>query len=254
MLLPRVIPCLLLKGDGLVKGIHFKDHRYIGDPINAVQLFNTMEVDELLFLDILATAENRIVNLELIQRIADQCLMPFGVGGGIQNVSQIRDILKAGSEKVCLNTYALLNPDLIREASEIFGRQSIVVSIDIKKNLLGKYHVFTHCGSRLFSKDLQQVIQQVADSGAGEILLNNIDRDGTMEGYDLALIKEAAESVEIPVIASGGAGSIQDLCNGIRDGHASAVAAGSLFVFHGPRRAVLINYPTHEELREIRRL
>lgn len=252
MLLPRVIPCLLLKGQGLVKGVQFKNHRYIGDPMNAVQLFNTMEVDELLFLDILATEEKRTVNLDLVQKIADQCLMPFGVGGGIQNVGQIRDILKAGAEKVCLNTCALENPGLIKEASETFGRQSIVVSIDIKKSALGSYHVFTHCGTQLFSKNLMETVARIQENGAGEVLINSIDRDGTMKGYDLDLIKKVAQSAEIPVIACGGAGSQSDLRAAIQKGHASAVAAGSLFVFHGPRRAVLINYPTQEELKGIR--
>jgi cyclase len=220
--------------------------------MNAVQIFNTMEVDELLFLDILATQEKRIPNLELIQKIADQCLMPFGVGGGIQNVNQVRDILKAGAEKVCLNTYALENPSLIKEISEIFGRQSVVVSVDIKKTKNGNYEVFTHCGTKLFSQDLKKVIELVENSGAGEILLNSIDKDGTMSGYDFDVIKETSSNVRIPIIASGGAGSINDLVDGIKIGHASAVAAGSLFVFHGPRRAVLINYPTNEELKEIR--
>ncbi|MBI2463491.1 imidazole glycerol phosphate synthase subunit HisF [Candidatus Peregrinibacteria bacterium] len=278
MLLPRVIPCLLLKGKGLVKGVKFKDHRYIGDPINAVQIFNTMEVDELLFLDILATQEKRIPDLDLIQKIADQCLMPFGVGGGIQNVSQIRDILSSGAEKVCLNTSALENPDLIKEASEIFGRQSIVVSVDIKKNNGGtsekrnfgnenakirakvcfseipkeSYDVYIHCGTKVFSDDLAKVIRLVEEKGAGEILLNSIDRDGTMEGYDLDIIRKVAENSRIPIIACGGAGSISDLRDGIVEGHASAVAAGSMFVFHGARKAVLINYPIEEELEKIR--
>lgn len=252
MLLPRIIPCLLLKGKGLVKGVQFTNHRYIGDPINAVQLFNTMEVDELLFLDIAATQEKRIPDLELIQKIADQCLMPFGVGGGIQNVTQIRDILSSGAEKVCLNTSALENPDVIKEASEIFGRQSIVVSIDIKKNNAETYDVYTHCGTKIFSHDLKNVIQLVEEKGAGEILLNSIDRDGTMQGYDLDIIRKIEENSTIPIIACGGAGSISDLRDGIMEGHASAVAAGSMFVFHGPRRAVLISYPSHKELQEIR--
>ncbi len=251
MLLPRVIPCLLLRGQGLVKGVQFENHRYIGDPINAVQLFNTMEVDELLFLDILATHENRIPSIELVQKIADQCLMPFGIGGGIKNVTQIRDLLKAGAEKVCLNTYALENPDLIHEASEIFGRQSIVVSIDIKKNSAGEHDVFTHCGTKLFSRDLKATVQLMEEKGAGEILLNSIDRDGAMSGYDLEVLKEVTKNTAIPVIALGGAGSAKDLKAGIETGKASAVAAGSLFVFHGARKAVLINYPTSEELKKL---
>ncbi|MBI4234980.1 imidazole glycerol phosphate synthase subunit HisF [Candidatus Peregrinibacteria bacterium] len=252
MLLPRVIPCLLLKGLGLVKGVQFKDHRYIGDPMNAVQIFNTMEADEMLFLDILATAENRIPDLDLIQKIADQSLMPFGVGGGIQNTTHIRDILRAGAEKVCLNTYALKNPDLITEAANIFGRQSLVVSIDIKKHKKGHYEVYTNCGSKLFSEDLQGVCVLMQEKGAGEILLNSIDRDGTMSGYALEIISEMSKYINVPLIICGGAGTIRDLKDGIHIGHASAVAAGSMFVFHGPRRAVLISYPDAKELAEIR--
>lgn len=252
MLLPRVIPCLLLKGLGLVKGVQFKDHRYIGDPMNAVQIFNTMEADEMLFLDILATAENRIPDLDLIQKIADQSLMPFGVGGGIQNVTHIRDILKAGAEKVCLNTYALKNPDLITEAANIFGRQSLVVSIDIKKHKKGHYEVYTNCGTELFSEDLQGICNLMQAKGAGEILLNSIDRDGTMQGYDLEIIGQIAQRVKVPLIVCGGAGHLDDLKEAIHVGHASAAAAGSMFVFHGPRRAVLISYPDKKELQTIR--
>lgn len=252
MLLPRVIPCLLLKGLGLVKGVQFKDHRYIGDPMNAVQIFNTMEADEMLFLDIMATAENRIPDLDLIQKIADQSLMPFGVGGGIQNVTHIRDILRAGAEKVCLNTYALKNPDLITEAANIFGRQSLVVSIDIKKHKKGHYEVYTNCGTELFSEDLQGTCDLMQEKGAGEILLNSIDRDGTMQGYDLEIIKEIAQRIKVPLIVCGGAGTLNDLKDAIQIGHASAAAAGSMFVFHGPRRAVLISYPDKKELQTIR--
>ncbi|XDD51552.1 AglZ/HisF2 family acetamidino modification protein [Leptospira sp. WS92.C1] len=242
MLLPRIIPVLLLSGKGLVKGVQFKDHKYVGDPINAVQIFNTKEVDELIFLDILATKEKRIPSLEVIQTIADQCLMPFGVGGGITSLSEVREILKAGAEKVSINTGVLENFSLIREVSETFGSQSIVISLDIKKNWLGKYQVFTRCGSKAVSGSVTEIAKKAEEFGAGEILLNNIDRDGMMEGYDLELLSEVCKSVTIPVIASGGAGSYEHLKDGIVSG-ASAVAAGSLFVFHGRRRAVLISYP-----------
>lgn len=252
MLLPRIIPCLLLKGLGLVKGVQFKDHRYVGDPMNAVQIFNTMKADELLFLDILATEKGRIPDLELIQKIADQSLMPFGVGGGIQNTTHIRDILRAGAEKVCINTYALLNPQLISEAANIFGSQSLVVSIDIKKHRNGNYEVYTNCGTKLFSKDLKAICKMMEEKGAGEIMLNSIDRDGTMEGCDIEVTKEISKEITVPLITCGGAGSISDLKDAIKLGNASAVAAGSMFVFHGPRRAVLINYPTKTQLMEIR--
>jgi imidazole glycerol-phosphate synthase subunit HisF len=252
MLLPRIIPILLLKGKGLVKGVKFKDHKYVGDPINAVQIFNTKQVDELFFLDITATLEKRIPPLDLVQKIADQCLMPFGVGGGIKTVDEAKSILNAGAEKVCLNTYALENPKLIEEISNVFGNQSVIVSIDIKKSLFGKIVVTTRNGSKNLKTDLQETLKIVQDSGAGEILLNNIDRDGTCEGYDLELLQSVCESISIPVIASGGAWEIEHLKEGLQKGKASAVAAGSMFVLHGKRKAVLISYPSKAELIAIR--
>lgn len=252
MLLPRVIPCLLLQGKGLVKGIKFKDHRYVGDPMNAIQIFNAKEVDELFFLDITATKENRIPPIDLIERIADQCLTPFCVGGGIKTVKEIKSILSAGAEKVCLNTYAFENPKLIREASDTFGAQCIAVSIDYKKNWLGKYEVFTRCGSKSVSKDLFGIVKEVESKGAGEIILNSIDKDGTMEGYDFDLIKNISETVAVPVIAMGGAGTNEHLKQVLSEGKASAAAAGSMFVFHGKRRAVLIKYPDINESKEIK--
>lgn len=251
MLLPRIIPCLLMSNNGLVKGINFKDHRYIGDPINAVQIFNTMEVDELLFLDITATKENRIPPINLVQKIADQCLMPFGIGGGIKKIQDIRNLLSAGAEKICLNTSALENPSLIKEAVSIFGSQSIVVSLDYKKNLFGKNYVFSRCGTKLISKDLLKTAKEIESMGAGEILLNSIDKDGTMTGYDLKIITEISKNINIPIIACGGAGSYNDLKDGIAAG-ASAVSAGSMFVFHGPRKAVLISYPDKKEIEKIK--
>jgi cyclase len=251
MLRPRVIPCLLLKGEGLYKGSKFRDHRYIGDPINAVQIFNTKESDEILFLDISATAEGRITSPETIQRIADQCLIPFAVGGGIRSIEDAKKILSSGAEKVCLNTAALENPSLIRQIADTFGSQSIVVSIDVKKSFLGGYGVYTRCGSRKISGKLTETAQQVEAQGAGEILLNNIDLDGTRQGFDLGLIQTIVDSVSIPVIAAGGAGSYSDLRQALVQAKADAVAAGSLFVFHGRRQAVLISYPSPEEHKEI---
>ncbi|EMO53555.1 AglZ/HisF2 family acetamidino modification protein [Leptospira noguchii] len=246
MLLPRIIPILLLSGKGLVKGVKFKDHKYVGDPINAVQIFNTKEVDELIFLDILATKERRIPSLEIVQTIADQCLMPFGVGGGISSLKDVGKILKAGAEKVSINTSVLENFSLIKEISDTFGSQSLVVSLDVKKNWVGTYHVLTRCGTQSLSGSVTDIAKKVEEFGAGEILLNNIDKDGTMEGYDLEILSEICRSVSIPVIANGGVGSYEHLKEGLDCG-ASAVAAGSFFVFHGRRRAVLISYPDPEQ-------
>lgn len=247
MLRPRVIPCLLLKGAGLVKGVAFKDHRYVGDPINAVQIFNSKEVDEILFLDITATDENRVPSAEMIQRIADQCLVPFAVGGGIRSVSQIQAILAAGAEKVCLNTGAVECPGLVQEAAKAFGSQSVIVSIDVKKNFWGKQEAYVRCGQRKSGMSPVELARKLESEGAGEILVNSIDRDGSREGYDLNLIQSISEAVSIPVIAAGGAGHYEHLQQAIQIGKADAVAAGSLFVFHGRRQAVLISYPSSEE-------
>jgi cyclase len=248
MLIPRVIPCLLLKDKGLVKTVKFKNPKYVGDPINAVRIFNEKEVDELIFLDITATIEKRPPPIDVISQISDECLMPLTFGGGISTVDQVKQVLNAGAEKVSINTSAVENPILIKEASENFGSQSIVVAIDVKKKLFGKYEVFTHDGTRGTGLDPVQFSQKMEEYGAGEILINSIDRDGTMQGYDINLIKLITTAVNIPVIACGGAGKVHDFSEALLTGGASAVAAGSLFVFYGKRRAVLINYPTKKEL------
>jgi len=252
MILPRIIPCLLLSGKGLVKGINFRKHQYVGDPINAVYIFNEKEVDELLFLDVSARKENRIPPLDLVEKIADECLMPFGVGGGITNIQEIRNLLSIGAEKVCICTAAIENPNIIKEAADTFGSQSIIVSIDVKKNTWGKYEVYKKCGTKSTGLDPVEYAMRVEKSGAGEILINSIDKDGTMNGYDLEIIKKITDIVSIPVIACGGAGKYSDLAEPINNSNCSASAAGSLFVFHGPRKAVLINYPSKEELEQIR--
>jgi len=248
MIIPRVIPCLLLRGDGLVKGVKFKNHKYVGDPINAVRIFNEKEVDELLFLDISATGESRIPLLPVIEKIADECCMPFGVGGGIRTVEEIRQILYAGAEKVCITTAAVKNPNLIEEAAGQFGSQSIVVGLEVKKNLFGKYMLTTNCSTQKTSLDPVTFAREVERRGAGELVINSVDRDGTMEGFDVELIRAVATAVTIPVIACGGAGSMQDIVEAFSKGDASAASAGSLFVFHGPKRAVLINYPDRATL------
>jgi len=251
MLMIRVMPCLLLRGLGLVKTIKFKDPTYVGDPINAVRIYNTKEVDELVFLDTTATKENKKPNIELILKIANECFMPFAYGGGIRDSETVKKIFNLGAEKVVINTKAIENPEFIGEISKIYGNQSIVVSIDVKRNLFGKYEVFSHSKGKSTGLDPVEFAVKMEKMGAGEIFLNSVDRDGTMEGYDVGLIKSVSSAINIPIIACGGAGKIEDFGDAVKIGGASAVAAGSMVVFHGRRRAVLINFPTREELEEI---
>ena len=247
MLKTRVIPCLLLKNEGLVKTVNFKDSKYIGDPINAVKIFNEKEVDELVFLDTTATKEGRGPNFELISKIASECFTPFSYGGGIRNLEDLEKILRLGVEKVVINTYAVEKPEFIKEASNKFGSQSITVSIDAKKNKKGDYEIFVNGGTKETGINAVDFAVLMEKKGAGEIILSSIDKDGTMTGYDLELISLVSKFLGIPVIAAGGAGKIEDFKKAIKAG-ASAVAAGSMFVFVGQNRAVLINYPSREEL------
>ena len=251
MFLPRVIPVLLLKGKGLVKTVKFKDPKYIGDPINAVKIFNDLKADELVFLDITASKEGRTVSVDLVKDIGDEAFMPFGVGGGINDINQIELLLKAGAEKVVINTNSVLKPGLVDEAAKIFGSQSIVVSIDAKKSLFGKYGCWIKDGSENAKIDPIEFAKKAEDLGAGELIINSIDLDGMMTGYDIELIKSIADIVSVPVVACGGAGNLEHLKEAYFEGNAHALAAGSMFVFHGPRRAVLINYPSKSELKQL---
>ena len=252
MLLPRIIPVLLLRGKGLYKGTHFKKHVYVGDPMNAVRIFDAKEVDELLILDIDATAEGRTPPLDLIERVADQCLMPFGVGGGVTTVEQARDILQAGAEKISLNTAALEDPGFVTRLADSFGSQSVVVCLDVRKTWTGRREVVTRRGSRGISNDIVATAQAMAARGAGELIVQSVERDGTMTGYDLELTRAVSRAVDVPVIALGGAGTLDHLRAVLTEGEASAAAAGAMFVFHGPRRAVLVTYPDRQELIAIR--
>lgn len=250
MLLTRVIPCLLLRGNGLVKTEKFTDEKYIGDPINAVKIFNEKEVDELIFLDITATPEGRGPRLELIQEIAGECFMPLCYGGGISDLNQMESIFTAGVEKVCINSAAIKNPELVKQASDIYGAQSIVVSIDVKKNLFGHYTVSTDRGKKSLHKNPVEYAKQMEDMGAGEIFINSVNLDGTRKGYDIDLVSQVSGAVSVPTIACGGAGELADFKKAIESG-ASAVSAGSFFVFHGKHKAVLITYPEIGELENI---
>ncbi len=251
MFRPRVIPVLLLKNLGLVKSMKFKNHRYIGDPINAVKLFNDLGADELAFLDITANNENRSISLDFVKRVGDEANMPFSVGGGIRNLKEIQQILHAGAEKVILNTSASENPEFVKEASDEFGSSTIVVSVDVKKSIFGKELTYIYSGKKATKYDPVNFAKTVESKGAGELIINSIEHDGMMEGYDISLIKRVSEAVRIPVVALGGAGNHIDFKKAFQEGYASAVAAGSFFVYHGPRRAVLINYPCNKELEEL---
>jgi cyclase len=248
---PRVIPCLLLKGQGLYKTVKFKDPKYVGDPINAVKIFNEKEVDELVFLDISASIENKQPNFAKIEEIAGECFMPLAYGGGIKSLDDIRTLFSIGIEKVVINSYAISHPEFIREASDRYGAQSIVVSIDVKKNLLGHYDVMTHSGTKKTRCDPVITAKDMIDAGAGEIFLNSIDRDGTMLGYDLSLIKNVTSNIEVPLIACGGAWTLDHMEEAVKTANASAVAAGSMFVFQGKHRAVLITYPVYNDIKKI---
>ena len=251
MLLPRVMPCLLLKDGGLVKTIKFKDPSYVGDPINAIRIYNEKEVDELIFLDITATAENRQPPYKVLSEIASECFMPVTYGGGVRDVETIRKVLSTGIEKVAINSYAVENPDFVRTAAEKYGSSTIVVSIDVKQKMFGRYEVFSHGGKKGTGLNPVEFATNMEKMGAGEILLTAIDRDGTQEGYNLELIKSVTDAVGIPVVACGGAGKIDDFRAAVKEAGASACAAGSMVVYFGRNRAVLITFPEREKLESI---
>lgn len=250
MFRPRIIPALLLKDGGLVKTVNFQNEIYIGDPINAIKLFNDFQADELVFLDIDASSEGRTISPILVKSISEEAFMPFSVGGGIKNIEDAKSIISAGAEKIIINTAFAENPEVVREISNYFGSQAVIVSIDVKRNKEGKYFVVTRGGKKNIDVTPKDQAINAEKMGAGEILLNCVDKDGTMEGFDLDLVEEVSRSVNIPVIAIGGAGNSEDLSSAIKSG-ASAVSAGSMFIFHGPRKAVLINYPNKEEKEKI---
>ncbi|MET3454075.1 MULTISPECIES: AglZ/HisF2 family acetamidino modification protein [Pseudomonas] len=250
MLGHRVIPALLLRDNGLVKTQRFGKSKYVGDPINAIRIFNEKEVDELVVLDIDATRLKQPPNYALIEEFAAECFMPLGYGGGINTVEQARTLFSLGVEKVILQSAALDNPRLIAELASRFGSQSIVISIDVKRDWLGRIKLWSASSRRKLSADWLAVMKELSSVGAGEILLNAVDRDGMQNGYDLDVIKSAASVLDIPLVALGGAGNMGHLLEAVQAG-ASAVAAGSLFVLQGPHRAVLISYPSYSALESL---
>lgn len=248
MSLPRVIPVLLLRNKGLVKSVQFENHRYVGDPMNAVKVFNEKEVDELIFLDIDASKENREPPYQYLSEIASECFMPLAYGGGVKSIEQIKRLIKSGIEKIIINTSGLHDPMFLKQACNIFGSSTIVAAIDIKRNFFGRHQVFSHAGLKIRESDPIKYAISLQESGVGELFINNVDLDGTMKGYDITLIKKITEAIDIPIIACGGAGNLEDIFKVIRESNVSAAAAGSLFVFYGKHKAVLITYPEYHLL------
>lgn len=225
------MPTMLYRDFGLVKGVSFDSWRIVGSVMQMVKVYNVRRVDELIFLNINATRTGTSPDFELIDEMADECFMPLTVGGGIKSIEDIKELLQIGADKVSINTSAVCNPDLVKKASKKFGSQCIVISIDAKKCAPGGYEVYTHSGTKPTGRDPFSLALEMESLGAGEILLTSIDRDGTMKGYDIDLIRRVAEGVSIPVIASGGAGNYEDFFAGLTEGKASAVAASSMFYF-----------------------
>jgi cyclase len=251
MLRPRIIPSLLIQENGLVKTVNFKNPKYVGDPINAVRIFNDKGVDELAIFDIDATVLRREPNYSLIERLASQSMMPLCYGGGVKTVEQAQRIFSLGIEKIALSSAVLENPLLITEISERVGSQSVIVVLDVKKKLLGGYEIFTHNGKKATGINPIIFAEKAQRLGAGEIIINSIDKDGLMKGYDLDLIDKVREKITVPMTVLGGAGSLEDMEKVIDKHGVIGVAAGSLFVFKGPYKAVLINYPTQLQKNKI---
>ncbi|MCW3835409.1 AglZ/HisF2 family acetamidino modification protein [Sphingomonas canadensis] len=246
----RAIPCLLLRGEGLVKTVRFRNPKYIGDPINAVRLFNDLEVDELILLDITASTERREPPFDRIAEIAGEAFMPICYGGGVTSLDAARRLFKSGVEKVAVTTALVENPALVREIADTFGEQAVVAGIDVKRDLFGRQRARILGGRKGTGLDPVALAVRAAELGAGEILLSSIDREGTYQGYDLDLVRAAAAAVPVPVIALGGAGEPEHLRSAV-DAGAQAAAAGSLFVYKGPHRAVLVNYPKRARLQAL---
>jgi imidazole glycerol-phosphate synthase subunit HisF len=243
MLRPRIIPCLLVKDKGLVKTVNFKNPKYVGDPINAVRIFNEKEVDELMVIDIDATSDNREPDYKMIENLAAECRMPLCYGGGVKTVEQAQRIFSLGVEKIAISSAAIENISLISQIAKVVGTQSVIVVIDVKKKLLGGYEVCTHNGKKKTGKDPVEFAKQVQKLGAGEIVVNSIDNDGVMKGFDFTIIDKIRQAVTIPMTVLGGAGCLEDISKVIEKYKIIGVSAGSLFVFKGVYKAVLINYP-----------
>lgn len=251
MLQKRVIPCLLLHKGGLYKTEKFKKPTYIGDPINAIRIFNEKEVDELMFLDIDASSGNRGINYKLIEDIAGECFMPLCYGGGVKNTEQMKRIYSLGVEKISISSQAVVNPGLIKEAAGIFGNQSVIVTIDVKKDIWGKKKIFINNAKKNTKLNPVEFINQAENLGAGEIVINSVDNDGLMKGFDIELLKEIKSNTKVPIIALGGAGNLDHIKAAFEIANVDAVACGSMFVYQGPLKGVLISYPPYHKIQEL---
>jgi imidazole glycerol-phosphate synthase subunit HisF len=240
---PRIIPVLLLDADHLVKSVKFKNYQYIGDAINAVRIFNELKADELVFLDISASKENRSISLEFVREVGEEADMPFAVGGGINSLDLIREVIQAGAEKVILGEQAMVHPEFVLSAAEHFGSSTISVCIDVKRNWLGKQQLCYRNATKTANYQLEYFAKLMEDNGAGELIIQSVTQDGMMKGYDEELIKKVVGSVSIPVVALGGAATYQDLITIYKNTGVNGMAAGSLFVYQGVHKGVLINYP-----------
>jgi imidazole glycerol-phosphate synthase subunit HisF len=251
MVINRIIPCVLYSNGGLVKTIQFKSPNYIGDPINSLKLFNDKGVDELLFIDIDASKKNTPPDLKLVGEIASECFMPLTYGGGVKDLQTIEKLLKLGVEKIAINSAFISDNSLCQSAVKEFGSSTIIGSIDVKKNIFGKYKVFDHRKGKTTNNNPIQYARQLEERGVGEIFLNNVDCEGTMKGFDLNLIKMISDVVNVPIIPCGGAGSLSDVASVFKQINTTAVAAGSIFVYTGKYNAVLINFPNESNIKEI---
>lgn len=251
MLQKRVIPCLLLHKGGLYKTEKFKKPTYIGDPINAIKIFNEKEVDELMFLDMDASVQNKEPNYKMIEDIASECFMPLCYGGGVKKVDQMKKIYALGVEKISLSSQAVLNPGLLKEAASIFGNQSVIVTVDIKKDFWGKQKVFINNSKKNTKLNPLEFIKKLEELGSGEIVVNSIDNDGVMNGYDVELLKNIKQNSKIPIIALGGAGKLEHIKEVFDIAKVDAVACGSMFVYQGVLKGVLISYPPYEKIQKL---
>ncbi len=242
----RIIPCLQLSGGALVKTVRFGRRTYIGDPINTLRIFNELEVDELVIVDIDATSKMKGINYALLEEISSECFMPLTYGGGINDVEQIGSILKLGYEKIIINTALSVNQQILRDAVAQFGSQAIIAAIDCKRSMFGKYRCYANSGSLKLSEDLIDWVKRLEAGGVGEILLTNIDREGTWKGPDLELINSVCDCVEVPVIAQGGFATVPQIVSAINQTSVSAIALGNMVVFQKEGSGILISYPTLE--------
>ena len=250
MIIPRIIPCLLLNDQDLVKTVNFSNQKYIGDPINTVRIFNELEVDELVILDIIASKQNLEPDFEFINQIVSEAFMPIAIGGGIKKLDHASKLINLGVEKVVLNNSILHSFDLISEISKKFGSQSVILSIDLKKSFFGDYKIYNHVSKKKMSFNIEEYISQAIKKGAGEIFLNFVDNDGTFKGYDIEFVKSIAAKISIPLIVCGGAKNMEDF-KYVIDAGADACSAGSMFIYKGNNRAVMINYPGYKKIKKI---